>query len=194
MAAAHGVPPQWVDAIQGAELWAVQCAVRSAVFLERVYTDCDPVRLGTKQPLSLAGSAKRRFARIWLVIASNLDDQPDIVQWVLAHASSSAVGQRQCSDGRALTELFWTANQLVDALAKHSAEACRHRDSCRRWLVNRESQLCSLRLFWGSLHTVPIHSDPKMGLSSGIHKIAAFRGPSGGLRGNSRSVLALVFC
>ncbi len=32
MAAAHGVPPAWVNTIQGAELWAVQMVLSNVVF------------------------------------------------------------------------------------------------------------------------------------------------------------------
>ena len=46
VAAAFGVPPFWVDTIQGAELWAVQMTLAAVVFPSAIYTDCKTVQLG----------------------------------------------------------------------------------------------------------------------------------------------------
>jgi hypothetical protein len=40
LAAAFGVPPKWVDSIQGAELWAVRMALQSVLLPNKLYTDC----------------------------------------------------------------------------------------------------------------------------------------------------------
>ena len=73
-AAAFGVPPEWVDTIQGAELWAVQMALLHAPFPDRLYTDCDSVRSGVSRSVEWTHSSKRKYARIWIVVSSQLDD------------------------------------------------------------------------------------------------------------------------
>ena len=65
LAAAYGVPPRWVDTIQGAELWAVQMAMLHGLFPRRLWTDCDTVCIGLAKTATWAGSSKRRYARIW---------------------------------------------------------------------------------------------------------------------------------
>jgi len=122
VAAARGVPPVWVDTIQGAELWALMMAMQHATLPEVVLTDCDSVRLGTKQPSEWAHSSKRRFARIWAIIFSQLDDAKDVVHWMPAHTSESAIGQKYCSDGYTVSEMRWCGNQICDLLAKQSAD------------------------------------------------------------------------
>ena len=82
VAAAHGVPPRWVDTIQGAEMWAAQIALQYVLSPDRLYTDCDSVRLGSKRSIQWASSSKRRFARIWIVICNQLQDDNDVVQWI----------------------------------------------------------------------------------------------------------------
>ena len=63
-ASAGGVPPRWIDSIQGAELWAVRMALLHVAFPEVLYTDCNTVRLGVRKGLKWGGSAKRRYARV----------------------------------------------------------------------------------------------------------------------------------
>ena len=150
-AAACGVPPKWVNTIQGAELWAVQMALQSVQFPGCIYTDCDSVRLGTRQPLEWAGSSKRRYARIWQVIASHIEDQYETVQWMPAHISCSSIGQKVCSDGRLVDHEMWLANDTVDQLAKGAAETCRVPFSQRHWFICREKQLLDLVVFVGKL-------------------------------------------
>jgi hypothetical protein len=154
VAAAHGVPPRWVDTIQGAELWAVQMALQHVLFPERLVTDCDSVRLGVRQPSSWAGSSKRRLARIWLIVAGQLDDclkVQDMVIWMPAHTTESSIGQKRCSDGRLVSEEMWHANQLVDLMAKGAAESIRVSGTFRSWLSFREKQLTDLVVFIGKL-------------------------------------------
>ena len=125
VAAAYGVPPKWVDTIQGAELWAVQMALQTVQFPSKLYTDCNSVRLGVQFSDQWAGSAKRRFARIWTVIHSAVEDNPSVVQWIPAHTAESSIGQKKCSDGLFVSEDYWSANQLADILAKDAAECIR---------------------------------------------------------------------
>lgn len=128
VAAAFGVPPLWVDTIQGAELWAVQMTLAAVVFPSAIYTDCKTVQLGVRQEAQWAGSSKRRYARIWQVIHSGLDDgaAAGSVIWMPAHTSQDRIGEAKCSDGMPISADMWCANQLVDLLAKQAAESVRH--------------------------------------------------------------------
>ena len=118
---------------------------------EKLFTDCDSVRLGTRQSKSWAGSAKRRLARIWCVISSQLDDSAEIVHWMPAHTTEASIGSVKCSNGQILDEELWHANQLVDFLAKEGAELVRLSPSVRRNLLFREQQILELVIFLGKL-------------------------------------------
>lgn len=108
---AYGVPPKTDDTIQGAELWAVQMALSNAAFPDRLYTDCDSIRSGSSKSASWAQSSKRRYARVWSVIKSQLDDTDECVHWMPKHTSKSAIGQRVSSDGRYMTEATYAVCQ-----------------------------------------------------------------------------------
>ena len=60
VAAAFGVPPRWVDTIQGAELWALQMALAEVFFPKAIYTDCRTVQQGVQQGTQWLHSSKRR--------------------------------------------------------------------------------------------------------------------------------------
>eukprot|EP00973_Karenia_brevis_P087305 12104536-Karenia_brevis.AAC.1 len=49
ISAAFGAPPKWVDSIQGAELWAVQVALATALFPKALFTDCQTVQTGVRR-------------------------------------------------------------------------------------------------------------------------------------------------
>ena len=54
----------------------LQMALQHVHFPERLYTDCDSVRMGAQRPLEWACSAKRRLARIWIVVSRGGRQQP----------------------------------------------------------------------------------------------------------------------
>jgi len=148
--AAHGVPPKWVDTIQGAELWAVQMALAEVVLPQRLWTDCQTVKLGLGRPSEWAGSSKRKFARIWNVVRAQVDDIPDAVQWMPAHVSESSVGHVKASVGR-VTHDMWCANQICDILCKESAESVRVPEATRVQLTSRRKQLGELLVYLAHL-------------------------------------------
>ena len=74
VASARGVPPRWVNTIQGAELWAVRMALMRVSFPEGLYTDCDTVRLGLLRGPAWANSAKRKYSRVWSSTVTLLDE------------------------------------------------------------------------------------------------------------------------
>ena len=107
-------------------------ALAHVVFPERLYTDCDSVRIGVQHSSSWAQSSKRRFSRIWTTIASQLDDGPaGLIRLMPAHTAASSTGKVFASDGCPITEVMWSANQMVDMLAKDGAELVRYLPSER---------------------------------------------------------------
>ena len=151
IAAAYGVPPKWVTTIQGAELWATQCALASIPFPQSLYTDCDTVRLGLRRSMQWAGSAKRRFARIWSTIKCMLDHGREFIHWIPAHTTESNYQYALCSDGLYVTEDMWEANQLADLLAKHAAESVRLSLGVRSAMQQREKKILELVKYVGKL-------------------------------------------
>ena len=151
VAAAFGVPPRWIDTIQGAELLAVQSALACVLFPEKLYTDCKTVQMGVKRSQGWMCSSKRRFARVWAVVWSQLEGDADFVQWMPAHMPESSIGSATCSDGVLMSEEMWCANQIVDQLAKDAAESARLPSASRSWLASREEQLKELAIFMGRL-------------------------------------------
>ena len=153
IAAASGVPPRWIDSIQGAELWAVQMALTSIPLPSALYTDCQTVQQGLKRSRSWTHSSKRRFARVWSLVHANLDygDRSNILVWMPAHLSAVRVGQATCSDGTAVSEEMWAANQLADLLAKDAASSVQIDDATRRMLRERFHRAKQLVVFVGQL-------------------------------------------
>ena len=151
IAAAYGVPPRWINTIQGAELWAVQMALSHVTFLDKLFTDCDSVRFGCRQPDSWAAAPKRRLARVWMVIKSQLDDMGEVVHWIPAHTAESSIGSSKCSNGQVVDDEMWHANQLVDEMAKFGAESVRLPLAARTKILRREAQILELVIFVGKL-------------------------------------------
>ena len=151
MCAAHGVPPKWVDSIQGAELWAVNMALQHVQCPEKLYSDCDSVRLGAKKSLEWATSSKRRHARIWSTIALQIEGATELIQWMPAHTSEASIGERLCSDGVPVSGDLWSANQIVDMLAKQSADSVRLSQSFRSSFNFKEAKAFELAKYLGQV-------------------------------------------
>ncbi len=147
-----GCPPRWIDTIQGAELW-VQMALSSVACPEAIYTDCKTVQLGVRQSTQWSRSSKRRYARVWSVVAVGLDDgaSADIVCWIPAHLSRDRINEARCSDGTLVSADMWAANQVADLLAKEAAESARHPLVTLEQLKDRTAQLKELAIFVGRL-------------------------------------------
>ena len=161
LAAAYGVPPKWVDSIQGAELWAVHMALQSIGMPSAVYTDCQTVQKGVRQGLHWAQSARRRYSRLWSALHYDLDegDQAELVHWMPAHTSEQQVGKLTCSDGTVLTDTMRCANAIVDELAKEAAESIAMSPSARNQLKKRFTQAKKLAIFVGQLTFEAGHCD-----------------------------------
>ena len=66
--------------------------------------------------------------------------------------SRDRIDEVSCSDGAAVTEAMWCANQMADLLAKQAAESVQHLPATRSWLQSREKQLKQLAIFVGKLN------------------------------------------
>ena len=152
LAAAYGVPPRWVDTIHGAELWAVQMALQTGVFVEAVVTDCKSVQLGAGKDSAWMGSSKRRYARIWNVLSGSLEGRgSELVIWMPAHTGKQSVGSTSCSNGSVLTEAWRCANEMADLLAKDGAESVRVDEDFRAEVKEGFQRARELAIFVGKL-------------------------------------------
>ena len=149
--AAYGVPPKWVDSIQGAELWAVHMALIHVHFPSKLFTDCESVSKGSRQSTEWASSSKRRYARIWSPLALQIEGRSEVIFWIPAHTPESSIGHRRCSDGSILSEDLWSANQIVDFLAKYAAEGARVTASSRVWFLKYDPKVRELVRYLGLL-------------------------------------------
>ena len=166
VAAAHGVPPRWVDSIQGAELWAVHVALETMLFPEALYTDCLTVQKGVQKDADWAGSARRRYARIWMALHTALDGGRDAhrIAWMPAHTKTNQVGSAVCSHGQVLTEAMRSANELADLLAKTAAEGVSIGNSFRDHLQTNCSLAKDIAIFVGRLtHEAGAHEQASGG-------------------------------
>ena len=127
VAAAHGVPPRWVDTIQGAELYAIQMVLACSAFPDVIFTDCKTVQQGVYKAGTWAASAKRRYSRIWTAVHAAFDGAvaDGMVVWMPAHTSEGDIDKAVCSNGQRLTGAWRSANELADQLAKMAAETVR---------------------------------------------------------------------
>ena len=153
LAAAFGVPPKWVDSIQGAELWAVRMALQSVLLPNKLYTDCQEVQRGVCRGVAWAQSARRRYSRIWSALYVDLDEgaQAETIQWMPAHTSASSVDAARCSDGTVLSETMRCANAIVDLLAKQATDAIAISQRMREGLEARFAKAKDLAIFVGRL-------------------------------------------
>jgi ribonuclease HI len=151
VASAQGVPPRWIETIQGAELWAVRMALEYAIFPSVLLTDCMTVQKGLRRPSEWVKSSKRKLSRVWQVVHDQLEGQDDIIHWMPAHTSKSSIGQKLCSDSKPVCDIRWTSNQLVDLMAKSAAESCRVPAVTRNWLRQRDKQVSELAKYIGLL-------------------------------------------
>ena len=151
LASARGVPPEWVDTIQGAELWAIKMVLLHVTFPKALYTDCESVRTGLSKGFAWAESAKRRYSRVWSSTMSMIEDMGQIVHWMPAHIPESSVGEARCSDLERVDRIKWRSNQTVDLLAKSAAEGIRVPAACRVNFLLAEKQLKELLMYLGRL-------------------------------------------
>eukprot|EP00973_Karenia_brevis_P050611 7026826-Karenia_brevis.AAC.1 len=128
-------------------------ALESVVFPRAVFTDCMTVHKGVQQSAKWASSAQRRYARIWTVLRTSLDDGADsgLVAWMPAHTSAKSVDNVVCSDGTCLTAAMRDANAMADQLAKRAAEGVSVGWPFRKWLRDSYERAKQLAIYVGKL-------------------------------------------
>ena len=151
LASARGVPPEYIDTIQGAELWAIKMALLHITFPKALYTDCESVRTGLYKGFAWAESAKRRYSRVWTSTINMIEELGKIVHWMPVHITESSVGEVRCSDLERVDQTKWWSNQIVDWLAKYAAEGIRVPVACRVNFLLAEKQLKELVIYLGRL-------------------------------------------
>ena len=87
IAAAYGVPPPWVQGIEGAEAWALfQSLLITLPSLSKYWPDCLPVYLAVKKGPELALDPRNVLARVHGMLLTALEDAPaDVVGWMPSH-------------------------------------------------------------------------------------------------------------
>ena len=120
MASAHGIPPDWITTIHGAEVWALYAAARCAITGAHYKSDCLSVVRSYKRGRQWATAAERPMARAWNLIFELLGDGTTLV-WMPAHTSIDQCVHRMRSDLKQVSATDWRANQLADVLAKSAA-------------------------------------------------------------------------
>jgi hypothetical protein len=125
-AAAHGVPPDWIDDIPGAEAWAVLQAASRAQPGTQYRVDCKPCVDAFHKGLAWATRDNRPLARVHRLMFMALDDTDAAAMvWMPAHTKETDVGQVSLGDGSLLTAVDRMANNEADMLAKTAVEAHR---------------------------------------------------------------------
>ena len=181
VAAAHGVPPGWVDSIQGAELWAVRMATAHTEFCASYRVDCETVQKGFSRGREWACAGRRRYARIWAPVFASLDGQDEAqIVWMPAHTLSSDVGSKVLSDGSLLTHEDRDTNAEADKLAKEAAATCRAADNVREKLVEEYDRTAAIARWIGEIAVI---ASETVGQDGGRLRDAA---PPSGRRPNPR--------
>ena len=61
------------------------------------------VKVGVAQLMEWVRTSKRRFGRVFMIVAEQLEGTIDVVQWMPAHTSEEAIGHKVCSDRSVIT-------------------------------------------------------------------------------------------
>ena len=87
VAAAYGVPPPWIQGIEGAEAWATYQALLATVpGQSRYWPDCLPVRLAAQKGPAVARDRKNVLARIhWMMLTALEGVSPEVIGWMPFH-------------------------------------------------------------------------------------------------------------
>eukprot|EP00929_Paragymnodinium_shiwhaense_P102607 TRINITY_DN65803_c0_g1_i3.p1 TRINITY_DN65803_c0_g1~~TRINITY_DN65803_c0_g1_i3.p1 ORF type:complete len:967 (+),score=210.69 TRINITY_DN65803_c0_g1_i3:52-2952(+) len=139
VAAAHGVPPAWIDDIPGAEAWAVFQAASRAEPGSQYRVDCKPCVDAFHKGREWATSDKRPHARVHALLFAALDSTPpEAMVWMPAHTTEADVGRAELGDGSLLSAQDRWANAEADKLAKKAVEQHRVPKHLRDELKKRE--------------------------------------------------------
>ncbi len=125
IAAAHGVPPKWVDSIPGAEAWALIQAANVACPGSVYKSDCLSVLKAVRAGPTKSTAHDRPLARVMgrLLATFDGDDEAATLVWLPGHSTSADVGRAALSDGTLLTATDHAMNARADGLANAAARA-----------------------------------------------------------------------
>ncbi len=121
IAAAFGVPPDWITDIPGTEAWAITQAAVGAEPGCTHMVDCEPCLRAFHGGRAAACAGNRPLARVSKLMHDALDDTPtDAMMWMLAHATVADIGTKCREDGFLLTLQHLDSNDMADRLAKRA--------------------------------------------------------------------------
>jgi hypothetical protein len=122
VAAAHGVPPPWIDDIGGSEAWGLlQAASVAMPGACRFKSDCLSAVQAVHNGAQKATAATNVYARVHNLLLAALDDTPsDRVIWVPAHKGEESVGALRCGNGERFTLSDLRGNEAADLYAKQA--------------------------------------------------------------------------
>ncbi len=123
LAAAFGIPPDWIDNMNGAEAWAIFMATSVADPFASYTTDSLECVRTLARGCKWATAAERCNARVWgmlFVVFDSTDDQHRL-RWMPSHRSAANASAYHCSDGSQLTPVDVRLNAIADVLAKRGA-------------------------------------------------------------------------
>ena len=118
--------PSLADAA-GAELWAYLVALRQAIGVPKVVTDCRGILDGLQKSKCELLRPQAALARTWRMVLVAIDDDlagaAGAMRWVPSHISASRMQSAPPLDSRGepISWEMWRANRLADALAKAAA-------------------------------------------------------------------------
>ena len=154
IAAANGVPPDWITDIPGAEAWAViQAAMRAEP--ECTYmVDCEPCVKAFHMGKPAACAANRPLARVNGMMHDALDDTPSQAMiWMPSHATEADLGTICRGDGFLLTLQDLDGNDAADRLAKRAVNFHRVPFMVRK-AIEAHDQLTTDNAVWIARATV----------------------------------------
>ena len=126
VAAAYGVPPPWVQGIEGAEAWALfQSLLVTLPSLSKYWPDCLPVYLAVRKGPEVALDPKNVLARVHGMILTALEDAPaNLVGWMPSHLAIKDLDLRMAMkcDWTLVGRVDLEGNKLADELAKRGVE------------------------------------------------------------------------
>jgi len=140
-----GSPPAWITSSVAAEGWALLEVLRATPFPPDITTDCLGLLRQLESGLHDATSPVRPLARLWKLIAEELDGVvPEgwlhqRFNWMPSHLARGAIGTALKSCGGVVTSVDLRANRLADALAKLGALSYRAPQQLRDLLRDAEA-------------------------------------------------------
>ena len=145
-AAAHGVPPRWVDSVPKAEAWGLLMAVRNSFFVGRTATlDCLSVVQVLRGGRKRATHHGKVGAKLWNMIFPYFDDEEggvdEVIRWMPAHKGEKDAAHMYDSRGQPLTVNDVRVNALVDEWAKEAVEEHRAPVEVRRVVRAKRARL-----------------------------------------------------